>query len=34
MLECPKCGEEMTGEMIKEPNYIEYVCECGYKVSN
>ena len=34
-MECPKCGEEMTGEMIKEPNYIEYECgECGYRVGN
>ena len=34
IMECPKCGEEMTGELVKEPNWIEYVCECGYKVGN
>jgi|GEM_PF-4825883 len=33
-MKCPKCGEEMVGELIKEPCWIEYVCECGYHVGN
>jgi len=32
-MNCPKCNEEMTGEVIKD-NWIEYTCECGYHVGS
>ena len=33
-MNCPICNKEMEGELIKEPNWIEYTCECGYHVGS